>query len=280
MVEQAPEFAEYLAIAQTEADRARFQVDLARQQFEQAQNTQRFWDTLIGFIRQSLPAQALLLLRRQAEWIKRLPPSEAFVVERLRQLYSELEQRARPAAIAFGRTFPSAAREAGIEIDSTSRHPRYSFSRGFLRLEVDETEFTAKLVPRDGQASMVGLDLGYVIEKIKSEQHRLFERELNADVLLRSLYTAYSAVLRAEGRSDGDEVPLRRVTNRLAKNLNRFAPDEFNVDLSRIVQRGDLAVDGKRLHLNHTRNQRQGMLLHGLESGGYVGFISFKPERQ
>src|SRR5205814_1154830 len=97
---------------------------------------------------------------------------------------------------------------------------------------------------------------------------------------LRSLHTAYAAVLRAEERPDGDELPLRRVTNRLAKNLNRFAADEFNVDLSRLVQRGDLVIEGKRLHLNHTRDQRQGMLLHGLESGGYVGFISFKTEKQ
>ena len=65
----------------------------------------------------------------------------------------------------------------------------------------------------------------------------------------------------------------------MAKNLTRFAADEFNVDLSRLVQRGDLAVEGKRVQLNHTRDRRQGMLLHGLESGGYVGFISFKTEK-
>jgi len=73
---------------------------------------------------------------------------------------------------------------------------------------------------------------------------------------------------------------LRRLTNRLAKNLNRFAADEFNVDLAQLVKSGSLVIDGRRMHLNHTRQIRQGMLLHGLEEGGYVGFISFKKEEQ
>ena len=171
-------------------------------------------------------------------------------------------------------------REAGLQIDSTSRHPTYTFNQGFLRAELDDRKFTARVVPRDGNELVVGLDLGLVVETLRSEQTRLFGRELDAHAFLRSLYTAYAAVLRAEGRSEGDEVPLRRVTNRLAKNLNRFAADEFNIDLSRLVQRGDLLVEGKRLHLNHTRDRRQGMLLHGLESGGYVGFVSFKTERK
>jgi hypothetical protein len=60
------------------------------------------------------------------------------------------------------------------------------------------------------------------------------------------------------------------------KNLNHFSADEFNVDLARLVGEGRVDIEGRRLHLNHTRNARQGMLLRGMEEGGYVGFISFK----
>ena len=68
------------------------------------------------------------------------------------------------------------------------------------------------------------------------------------------------------------------VANRLSKNWARFRYDEFNVDLGNAVRSGETSIDKDRLHLNHTRDTRQGMLLHGLERSGYVGFISFKSE--
>jgi hypothetical protein len=120
------------------------------------------------------------------------------------------------------------------------------------------------------------MDVDYVVGKLRGEISRLFHRDFDAGSFLRSLFTAYQAVIRAEKRPDGDAVPLRRVSNRLAKNVNRFMADEFNVDLARVVKEGHVDVEGRRLHLDHTRNIRQGMLLHGLEEGGYVGFISFK----
>lgn len=280
MESPSSDFAEHLKVVQEEADRARRQVDLARQQLEHAQRARGFWDDLVTSLQRGHSAHALLLLRREAEVVRDLQGKNEPAVQRLRQLHNELRERARTSLSSFAREFPAAARDVGIQIDSTSRHPTYSFNQGFLRLEIDEKNFTAKVAPRDGEEIAVGLDLSLVVETIRSEQTRLFERQIDAPSFLRSLQTAYAAVLRGEDRPEGDEVPLRRVTNRLAKNLNRFAADEFNVDLSRLVQSGDLVVDGKRVHLNHTRDRRQGMLLHGLESGGYVGFISFKPEKQ
>lgn len=279
-MDSTADFTEHLKMIQAQGDRARRQVELARQQLEHAQRANRFWDDLLASLQRGHCAHALLLLRREAELIRSLQAIEETAVQRLRELQGELQERTRAAVSHIAREFPPAARNAGIEIDSTSRHPTYTFNQGFLRLEMDEGKVTAKITPRDGVEIVVGLDMSLVVETVRSEQARLFEREVDPQSFLRSLRTAYLAILRAEGRPDGDEVPLRRVTNRLAKNLNRFAADECNVDLSGLVQRGDLVVDGKRVHLNHTRDRRQGMLLHGLESGGYVGFISFKKERQ
>ena len=269
-----------MKLAEQEAERAHRQVDLARQQLEHAQMARCFWGDLLASLRRGHFSHALLLLRRATEFIRDLEATDDATVQRLRELHRQLQQHTRSSVVRIAREFPAAARDVDIQIDSTSRHPSYTFNQGFLRLEMDERKLTAKVAPRDGNEVVVGLDLELVVETIRSEQTRLFEREVDAQSFLRSLNTAYAAVLRTEGRLDGDEVPLRRVTNRLAKNLNHFAADEFNVDLSRLVQRGDLLVDGKRMYLNHTRDPRQGMLLNGLESGGYVGFISFKAERQ
>ena len=275
-----PSGAEYLGLIAARMEAANKQVEAARRGLEQAERASRFWSEIGAHLRHQHPAQALFLLRREADYVNQLVLGGDPAAEQLRSLRSDLHQQARGAAHAFGREFPPAAREAGLQIDSVSRHPKYSFKQGFLHLDVDDREFTARIAPRDGEPTIVGLDLPVVVDCLKRETQRLFGRQLEPEAFLGSLYRAYAAVLRAEGRREGDELPLRRVTNRLAKNLNHFAADEFNVDLATLIRAGNVMIDGRRLHLNHTRNQRQGMLLYGLESGGYVGFISFKPEGQ
>ncbi len=192
------------------------------------------------------------------------------------QLRDYLEPKSREATSRFERDFPALARSHGLELDRTSRHPHYTLMQRFIRVDVDERRCTVTILPRDGTPVIIGADAALAADRLAAEIRRITERPFDADGLARSLHTAYDAVLRAERRPDGDEVPLRRVTARLAKNLNRFAGDEFNYDLARLVRRGKTVVAGKRLHLNHTRNARQGMLLHGMEEGGYVGFLSFK----
>lgn len=280
IVQLRSDLSNHIGLARIESERARKAVDLARQQLEEAQRARCFWDDLLVALERGHPAHALLLLRREVELLRRLEHSDEPLAPRLRELRGDLDARARSSAADFGREFPAACREAGLQIDSTSRHPKYSFKEGFIQLEVDDRGLTAKVMPRDGDQIVLGLDTSLVVEKLRAEQVRLFERRTEVQTFLRSLYTAYTAILRAEEGKEGDDIPLRRVTNRMAKNLNRFAADEFNVDLSRLIQSGELIFEGKRVHLNHTRDRRQGMLLHGLESGGYVGFISFKPERQ
>ncbi len=273
-------FPEHLKLAERELERARRQESSLRRQLEQAVKTGRFWEDLAGSLQREHFAHALFALRRDLAFLRDLEVTDGAPTQGLRLLQRQLQQQARSSVVNVARDFPARVRECGIRIDSMSRHPHYTFNQGFLRVEIDERNVTARVVPRDGNEIVVGLDLDLVVATLCSERARIFDRKTDAQSFLRSLFTAYAAVLRTEKRSEGDAVPLRRVANRLAKNLNRFAMDEFNVDLSRLVQRGDTLVDGKRLHLNHTRDRRLGMLLNGLESGGYVGFISFKNERK
>ena len=201
------------------------------------------------------------------------------VVEELRDTFAAtLESTLKQ----FDRLFPDAAQLAHIDIDSTSRHPRYTVKQGFIQVEVDERSYSATITPRDGKSIELGLDVYAIVERLESEIDRLFGRKADHSRFLRTLFNAYSAVIRSDAdRQDGDEVSLRRVMNRLDKNLKKsLSPDEFNVDLSEIIRSGHLEIAGHRIQLNHTRIPRQGMLLHGLEEGGYQGFISFKKEPQ
>ncbi len=259
---------------------AQHQEESARAQLGQAENIRHFWEDLSTHLSGQNPANVLLVLRRSADYLQKLRASQDPFLGTLEQIRAESETRAAEGVKNFGRIFPEAIRQAGIEPDKLSRHPRYTFRQGFIRLEIDDREFTARLVPRDGEEIVLGMDVHPLVERLVAEEARIFRRQFQHDQLLRSIYTAYMASLKAERRPDGEEIPLRRLTNRLAKNLNRFAADEFNVDLSQLVKSGKLVVDGRRMHLNHTRQTKQGMLLHGLEEGGYVGFISFKKEEE
>lgn len=251
--------------------------EAAERRLEQIKLALDVWTRVRDDLRAGHYADALVAITETGDPPVVLEASHAHrgVAEQLRAV---LEAKAREATARFGKDFPSLARSHALEIDRTSRHPKYTLMQGFVRVDVDERRRVVTIRPRDGAATRIGADAALVAERVAAEIRRITDRPLDADGLARSLHTAYVAVLRAEGRPEGEEVPLRRVTARLAKNLNRFAGDEFNYDLARLVHLGKTVVDGKRLHLNHTRNTRQGLLLHGMEEGGYVGFLSFKRE--
>lgn len=266
-----PTFERQAALARSETQRAHAAL-------EAAERAETFWTGLVGHLARNEPGSVLLHLNSNREYVQCLETDNGQIWEQLDQLRNSAAASARETASKFGRLFPTTARNAGLRIDPSSRHPKYTFYNGFVRLELDEKKLVAKLQSREGEEVEYGLDLELIIAALKSEISRIFERDLNPEPFLRSLHTAYTAVLRSDKLSDGTEVPIRRVSNRLGKNLSRFSTDEFNVDLARVVQSGHTSVEGRQLHLNHTRNTRQGMLLHGLEQGGYVGFISFKTE--
>lgn len=266
-----PAFERQAALARAETERARAAL-------EAANLAESFWTELVGHLVRNELGSVLLHLNRSGEFLQSLSTGDDQTLEQLDQLRNSAAASARETASKFGRLFPTTARNAGLRIDPSSRHPKYTFYNGFVRLELDEKKLVAKLQSREGEEVEYGLDLELIIAALKAEISRIFERDLNPEPFLRSLHKAYTAVLRSDKLSDGTEVPIRRVSNRLGKNLSRFSTDEFNVDLARVVQSGHTSVEGRQLHLNHTRNTRQGMLLHGLEQGGYVGFISFKAE--
>jgi hypothetical protein len=143
-------------------------------------------------------------------------------------------------------------------------------------VEVDEAKLSARVTPRDGTPTTIPCDIPAIAEHLAREDRRLFERDFDSDKVLKSLLTAYQAALREDSRDVGEDVPLRRVIHRMGKNLARFALDEFNVDLAQAVKQNKTVVEGHRLHLGHTRNTRQGMLLYELEGSGYVGFLAFR----
>src|SRR5690242_1981393 len=69
------------------------------------------------------------------------------------QLRVSLEAKARDATVRFGKDFPSLVRSQGLEIDRTSRHPKYTLMQGFVKVDVDERRRVVTIRPRDGAAT-------------------------------------------------------------------------------------------------------------------------------
>lgn len=189
-------------------------------------------------------------------------------------------RRAKEERDLIFRRFPSLLEEAfvnsGLSIDPTSRHPKYTLENGFFRLEIDEKKGIARLLDHEGRLAETPADVKAIVETVRKERQRIFERKYNAKKFLQSLRTQYKVVIRKEKQPDGSSVPIRHITRRLGKNVKGFRTDEFLVDFSRLAQDGPFEIDGRRLDLQQTKDTNQGMLLHGAAGRGYVGFIVFK----
>jgi len=274
-VKAAPE--ESIQLVRVQAAAAQAREAAARQQLAEARHWRALWQELLAKLDAEQPASALLLLRREAEG-RHCRDGATTPGSTLDDLIGALDQQARAAAASFPHAFPAALLAAGLVLDETSRHPRYTLRDGFLQIGVDQASLTATVRPRDGAGILLGMDVAPLLDTIRHEIGRLFDRPLDQEAFLRRLWLAYSALLEEEGRSLGEALPLRRLLARLNRQGHSLAADEFNVDLARLVGSDQTTIDGQRLHLHHTRRTRQGMLLHGLEQGGYVGFLCFEAE--
>lgn len=263
---------EGLRVVREQAAAAQAQEDAARQRLAQARRRRAFWSRLQTQLDEDRPAAALRMLRREA------PEAGEADAPLLATISALVEQAARERVVHLERDLPVALQAIGLELDASSRHPRYTLRDGFLQVVVDDAALTATVTPRDGVELVVGLDVQPLADTVRREVARLFERSLDRPAFLRCVFQAYEALCREDARSLGESLPLRRIVTRLGKDTRGFAADEFNVDLARLVQAGDTLIDGHRLVLQHTRHTKQGLLLYSMEYGGYVGFLSFQRE--
>lgn len=196
----------------------------------------------------------------------------------LYSLYSDAVDKASNVVRDFPMLFPQACKTAGIAIDPESRHPQYTVRRGFIRVSIDADKLEAEISTRDGRHVTIPSDINPLVAYLRDQIKRLFEIQRDQDRLLRGLKTSYMAILKDDNKPVGHDLPIRRVANRLSKNWGHFRYDEFNVDLGNLIRSGQTTADSMRLHLFHTRDTKRGMLLYGLESGGYVDLISFRSD--
>ena len=257
--------------AQAKADTQRLKAEA-----EVAAQTERAWAEFLAFLEKGWTLHLLALLEKEAPRLKKMRAENHPAIPAIEDVYLRAKEERDRIFRRLPLLFEEAFANSGLSIDPTSRHPKYTLESGFFRLEIDEQRQTARLSDHEGRLAEIPSDVQAVVETVRREHQRLFDRKYNAKKFLQTVRSQYKAIIRKEKQPDGSSVPIRHITRRLGKNVKGFRTDEFLVDLSRLAQDGPFEIDGRRLDLQQTKDTNQGMLLHGAAGRGYVGFIVFK----
>lgn len=245
-------------------NRATQAVTSMRAELDSLEKWRRLLDAVAEGVEQR-PAATAALLGKSQDLIRSREETEPETVADLRRVWQSCQQLARERAHDSVRTFAEAADSAALAIDPTSRHPKYTFDDHFIEVELLERDLTAVIDIRHGDRIREPLDVPVVIERVKAEHDRLFGRPWNRNAFIKQLQQAYK---RKRGGSDGAE--LRDLANAMSKGTKKVRLDEFAVDLSRLLHDKDVGSAGVRIATNQTRDTKRGLLLPGLERGGYV----------
>jgi hypothetical protein len=157
----------------------------------------------------------------------------------------------------------------------TSRHPVYTFEKRFFELTVNHNG-TATISDPERKLEEFPGDIGAATEKIRKHHARVFQHPFNGEAFLKELFDHYLAVLRRQNRPHGSSVPIRLLSSRITSEKRKYLTDRFIVEISKLTREGPWQIGDHRLELEHTLDEKQGMLLHDVDTPGYVGFVRFE----
>ncbi|GIV86975.1 MAG: hypothetical protein KatS3mg054_1004 [Chloroflexus sp.] len=240
-----------------------------------AARIEKLLEQLHSYMEKDWPLHILDLLNRESSLLDDLRANSDPAIQIVEELRSAAEKKADDLKRDYPRYMDNACRSAGLTLDSDSRHPTYTLEQRFFQLKIDEQKWTARLSDYESRLADLPADVGAVVEVLLKEHKRIFRRPFNGPKFLKSLRSEYVAVLKKKKLPEGWSIPIRDITRRLGEKHKGFRTDEFLIDLSRLVEQGPLEIDGYRLDLQHTKDTKEGMLLHGYAGRGYIGFVVF-----
>ncbi len=194
-----------------------------------------------------------------------------------REIQEQLEESVRKAWLDYPRLLEEEFRRGSLVLDPRSRHPNYKFAAGFMLVKVKKQGKTAvaTLTINGRKVSEFPADFETVAQRMRKEEERLFGRPYDGEKLLKTIRSHYLDLVEAQQLPDGSPVEIRGLASSIVKAQKGYKLDEFIVDLSRVAREGPTEIDGRRLELRTTRDDKKGVLLHNLPNFGYVGSLRF-----
>jgi hypothetical protein len=242
----------------------------------------RILDDLVEFQARSLPIHVKALCEKEKDFLKVMREKDHPAIPAIEELYREMNSRIDDAIRSIPDDLEKLAHPEGLTLDfSRSRHPKYCFELGgLIEVEVLDRKLEAKVGTREGSLAKIPADTTAIIEIVKREKKRLFDRPFAGGHFLEDLRNAYSMAIKTKKAVDGDPVPLREVfgvMNRKIVSRKDYKSDEFLVDLSRLVLEGPGETKERyRFELQQTKDIQEGMLLLGEAGRGMVNLLIFK----
>lgn len=241
-----------------------------------AAKTERSLSELAEYATQDQPMHIVKLFEKEPRLLEKMKAQSYPSHEVLQLLFDAASREKEKILRRYPGILEEACRSAGLLLDATSRHPRYTLARGFLSLEISEKVMTARLSCYEGRLFEIPADVAPVVEAIQKEHKRLFGRRFDGNKFLRILRTQYKTSLKKDKKADGSSIPIRSITKSLARKVKGFRTDEFIIDLSKLAEEGPFDIEGRRLDLQQTKDTNKGILLYGAASRGYIGYLVFK----
>jgi hypothetical protein len=238
------------------------------------QELQRFHDA-------GWPLHLKATCERDKDFLRSLREEGHPVVAVVEGLYQQAQERARHVVQELPAVLEKSATVHRLPLDFTrSSHPNYYFGEdGLIEVEINDKKLTARLKTREGRLADLQADAAAIVERVRQEVDRLFGRPFNGAEFLRNLRIAYLAAAKAGGGSSGAPVPIRAVLNSMTggrTGSKGYKPDEFLVDLSRLLSQGPAQTDGRHFELQQSKDTQEGMLLLGAAGRGMVNLLIFK----
>ncbi len=245
-------------------------------ELEEAQKKSVLISALLSYLEQGWSMHFVNLAEKEAKILNKLRSDGITQIQRLEEAYRQAKEESDRIMRRYPSLFDEACKASNITLDKNSPHPKYSVKNGFFKIEINENKRTAKISNLEGKLAELPADLEAVIEIIRIEYRRVFDRRFHGPNFLKKIRAQYKKIIEREHLSDGASVPIREITKNLKKRDKEFRMDEFVADLSALAEKGPHEVDGKFIDLQQTKDTRQGVLLAGAASRGYIGFIIFK----
>ena len=133
---------------------------------------------LISALTDSRVFSALDLVEKEGELLAEYWLSRGQDPAILRDIDSQLQEAARRAWLDYPKLLEEECRDAGLELDSRSRHPNYLFADGFLVVKVKKQGRTviAAITSNQRKLAEFPADVQAVGERVEKEGEHLFGR--------------------------------------------------------------------------------------------------------
>ncbi len=221
-----------------------------------------------------LPASAVDAVIRAKGPRALLAQQDQGAAQRLDELVDGWRELAVAALGSTAKTFPAALAAHGLALDASSRDPRYTLRESFITVVFDKKKATAVVQTRGGKKQRVPADPSVVADRVAREHERCFGRSADLPALAQRLREAVDVC--AGRRVERSAIPILDVLAELQGDGNEPRRDEFSVDLAKLItDSGDHIPGAAGLRLEHTKDDKAGLLLPGLESRGYFGYVRF-----